>query len=390
MRFLRPALLVVLAGSSPMLAADGPAYRLSPAFPHLRFEKPVWLTAPPYDSRRLFLLEQMGRVLVFPNKPSAPKASVFLDIRSKVRTRHPEEGLLCLAFHPHFAKNGYFYVYYIADHPHREVLSRFRADPKHPDRADPRSEKVLLEIPKKFGNHNGSTLLFGPDGYLYFGLGDGGGAGDPNNNAQDLKSLWGKILRIDVDHRDPGLAYTIPQDNPFAGRADARGEIWAYGMRNPWRMSFDRATGDLWAGDVGQDKWEEIDIIQKGGNYGWSILEGNHRFKSIPDPGNLIAPILEYPHKPSDSDKPVSFIGSCITGGYVYRGSRLKELHGAYLYADYILGWVRALRYENGALVSDEQLVDQPDNICSFAEDPTGELYLLGYSNGEIYRLDRK
>ena len=388
--FQRILFVLSWACSATVLAGDMPAYRLAVAFPHLKFQKPVWLTSFPDSAKRLFLVEQKGRILSFRNDPTVREASVFLDIRSKVRTVHLEEGLLCMAFHPRFFKNGYLYVYYIADHPHREVLSRFRVDPQNPHRVDPHSEKVLLEVPKKFGNHNGATLLFGPDGYLYFGLGDGGGAGDPDNHAQDLQSLWGKILRIDVDHQDPGLAYAIPRDNPFVGRADARGEIWAYGMRNPWRMSFDRVKGDLWVGDVGQDKWEEVDLIRKGGNYGWSILEGTHPFKPAASTESLIPPILEYPHKPSDSDRPVSFIGSCITGGYVYRGSRLKELQGDYLYADYVLGWVRALRYEKGALTWDEQLVDQPDNISSFGEAANGEVYLLGYSNGKIYRLERK
>ncbi len=370
-------------------AGTFPLVHLKVAFPNLKFKMPVWLTAPPHDTRRLFVLEQKGKVLVFKNKFTVRQASVFLDLTRKVRTVHAEEGLLCLAFHPSFLKNGLFYVYYTASNPHREVLSEFHVSRRNPNQADPSSERVLLEIPKHFGNHNGSTLVFGPDGYLYFGLGDGGGAGDPNNNAQNLKSLWGKILRIDVNHRDSGMAYAIPKDNPFAGQANARGEIWAYGMRNPWRMSFDRRTGDLWVGDVGQDKWEEIDIIQKGANYGWPIMEGNHFYKSTPPAtGPLTPPVLDYPHRPKDSDKPVSFTGACITGGYVYRGSKLKGFEGAYFYADYILGWVRALRVENGVVTVDEKVIEQPENISSFGEDDKGEIYLLGYSNGRVYRLE--
>ncbi len=370
-------------------AGTFPALRLTEAFPQLKFKMPVWFSPAPGNDRRFFVVEQKGKVLVFQNRSQVRTASLFLDLSRKVRVKHPEEGLLALAFHPSFARNGFFYVYYIADHPHREVLSRFQVSKKDPNRADPASEKVLLEVPKQFGNHNGSTLLFGPDGYLYFGLGDGGGAGDPNDNAQNLESLWGKILRIDVDHQDPGLAYAIPKDNPFAGKAGARGEIWTYGMRNPWRMSFDRKTGRLWVGDVGQDKWEEIDILQKSGDYGWPILEGTHPYKSATTAlGALINPILDYPHKPSDSDKPAAFTGVCVTGGYVYRGSRCKGLEGAYLYADYVLGWVRALRQENGRVVTDEKVIDQPENISSFGEDNAGELYLLGYSNGKVYRLE--
>lgn len=359
------------AGSFP------PLHLNKKAFPYLKFSQPVWLTAPPDHSHRLFVVEQKGRVLVFKNKSSVKKASVFLDIRGKVRHVHPEEGLLCMAFHPDFAHNGLFYVYYIADHPHREVLSQFKVSSWNPNQANPSSEKVLLEIPKTFGNHNGATLVFGPDGYLYFGLGDGGGAGDPNNNAQNLNSLWGKILRIDVDHQDPGLAYAIPPDNPFVGQPGARGEVWAYGMRNPWRMSFDRKTGDLWVGDVGQNKWEEIDVIQKGGDYGWPIMEGTHPYKAVMPAAPLIPPILDYPHP----------FGNCVTGGYVYRGKNLKGFEGAYLYADYIIGWVRALRYQDGKVTDDEEVISQPDNISSFGEDENGELYLLSYSGGKIYRI---
>jgi len=350
---------------------------------------PVWITAPPDGSQRILVVEQKGKAFLFKNKTDVKKTSLFLDLSGRIRMAHPEEGLLSLAFHPSYSTNGLFYVYYIADQPHREVLSQFRVDPRNPNRADPHSEKILLQIPKHFGNHNGSTLLFGPDGYLYFGLGDGGGAGDPDNNGQNLGSLWGKILRIDVDHQDPGLAYGLPRDNPFVGRPNARGEIWAYGLRNPWRMSFDRKTGDLWCGDVGQDKWEEIDLIQKGGNYGWSLMEGNHPYKrnqSYAAP--LLPPVLDYPHRPEDSTNPAPFNGACVTGGYVYRGSRLKDLEGVYLYADYILGWVRGLRLDEKGRVLDEKLIEQPENISSFGEDEKGEIYLLGYSNGKIYRLE--
>lgn len=375
--FSKIFVLTIFSLSSPAWCGSFPVLHLENAFPKLKFSMPVWITAPPDQSRRLFLVQQMGKVLVFKNKSSAQRASVFLDLSGKVRHVHAEDGLLCMAFHPRFAQNGLFYVYYVADNPHREVLSEFKVSSRNPNLADPSSERILLEIPKSFGNHNGATLLFGPEGYLYFGLGDGGGAGDPYDTAQNLKKFWGKILRIDVDHRDPGLAYSIPKTNPFAGHPGVRGEIWAYGVRNPWRMSFDRLTGDLWLGDVGQNKWEEIDIVKKGLDYGWPLLEGTHPYRTIIPKGPLESPILDYSHTQ----------GACITGGYVYRGNKLKGFEGAYFYADYILGWIRALRYENGKVTLDEKVVDQPNNISSFGEDENGELYLLGYNNGVVYKL---
>ena len=388
---LKPILILVLVGFAAGAAwsKSFPTVHMKKAFPHLKFKMPVWLEPSPDNSGRLFVVEQKGRIRVFKNSPSVKKAPVFLDIHKKVRTSDGEEGLLAMAFHPAYATNGYFYVYYIASNPHREVLSRFKVSTTDPNKADPKSEKVLLEVPKVYGNHNGCTLLFGPDGYLYFGLGDGGAGGDPHNNAQNLGSLFGKIMRIDVDHEDAGLAYAIPKDNPFVGSPGARGEVWAYGIRNPWRMSFDRLTGELWVGDVGQDMWEEIDIVKKGGNYGWSIREGKHEYnvtRSSKD--TLIEPILDYPHKPTALDKSAAY-GPCLTGGYVYRGKKLKGMEGAYLYAEYVLGWVRALRVDKGQVTADETLIEQPENISSFGEDAAGELYLLGYSNGRIYRLEQ-
>ena len=391
-RFLRVSLLglaVFALQARGVWAKVFPPVHVKVAFPHLKFKRPVWLTTPADSSGRVFVVEQKGRILVFKNKPDARKASVFLDISREVRTKDGEEGLLAMALHPAFSRNGIFFAYYIASNPHREILSQFKVSKKNHNMADPASEKVLVEIPKVHGNHNGACLLFGPDGYLYFGLGDGGSGGDPDNNAQNLGTPWGKMLRIDVDHRDPGLPYAIPKDNPFVGTPGARGEVWAYGLRNPWRMSFDRKTGDLWVGDVGQDKWEEIDIVRKGENYGWSILEGTHPYDdSRTSEAPLIDPVLDYPHNPKALNPPAAFYGPCVTGGYVYRGSRLKGFEGAYLYADYALGWVRALRHENGKVTVDENVLEQPDNISSFGEDADGEIYLLGHSNGRIYQLE--
>ena len=250
-----------------------PAVDLVRAFRKLTFRRPLFLTHAGDASGRLFVGEQRGVIRVFANRPDVQLAGVFLDIQSKVRMAHNEEGLLSLAFHPQYARNGSFFIYYSASDPRRGVLSRFNVRRDDPEVADPASEQVILEVEQPWGNHNGATVLFGPDGFLYLSLGDGGSAGDPLNSGQDLSTLLGSILRIDIEHKADGRAYAIPADNPFVDRPGARGEIWAYGLRNVWRMSFDRSTGDLWAGDVGQNAWEEIDLITKGGNYGWNIRE---------------------------------------------------------------------------------------------------------------------
>ena len=361
-------------GESAAPAAD--PYRLTPAFANRSFARPVCLVEIPDGSRRLCVLEQRGRIQVFaPDSATAP-TRLFLDLESFVRNSHNEEGLLALVFHPQFATNGYFYVYHSASNPLRNVLVRYHAGTAS-DAADPGSRHVILDIPKPFGNHNGATLLFGADGYLYVSIGDGGSAGDPHGNAQNLGTLLGKILRIDVDDTDPGLAYASPADNPFVGAGGARPEIWAWGLRNVWRMSFDRDTGALWAGDVGQGRWEEIDIIERGANYGWDLREGAHPFESGPDPGvPLVDPVWEYSHDH----------GASITGGYVYRGSRLPELHGAYVYADFVSGTIWALRVTPA--LANEILVRQPRNIASFGETADGELYLLAF-DGRIYRLEK-
>ena len=361
-------------------AGDLPAVRMVNAFQFLRFNRPVFLTHAGDGSGRLFVVEQAGRIHVFDNQPEVGRTATFLDIRTKVRSFvrfHDEEGLLALAFHPEYSRNGYFYIYYSASRPRRGVLSRFRVSARDPDRADPDSERVILEIPQPYGNHNGCCLLFGPDEYLYMSLGDGGWANDPHGHGQDLSTLLGTILRIDVNAEQDGPAYTIPLDNPFVNTRGARSEIWAYGLRNVWRMSFDRATGDLWAGDVGQDRLEEIDLIIKGGNYGWSIREGKHPFRRVGvPPRDMVDPVVEYGR----------WEGLSVTGGYVYRGQRLKRLFGAYVYADYVSGRIWALRYRDGKVTAHREILNQPRNIASFGEGAHGELYLLAF-DGRIYVL---
>ena len=360
-----------------------PIVHLSPAFPRLKFYRPIFLTHAGDGTDRVFIVEQNGRIRVVENRSRAATAPVFLDIRSKVRSTHNEEGLLGLAFHPRYKDNGELFVYYTASNPQRGVLSRFRVDDADASRADRASEEVLLEVAQPFGNHNGATVLFGPDGYLYLSLGDGGARDDPHDNAQDLTTLLGTIIRIDIDARDGDRPYRIPADNPFVGRSDARGETWAYGLRNVWRMSFDRETGDLWAADVGQDLWEEIDLITRGGNYGWRRREGKHRFRLEPLLDDAIDPIVEYPRSK----------GISVTGGYVYRGARFPALRGVYLYADYVSGRIWGVRHEDGkATAHGEVLEGKHRRINSFGEDAAGELYVcvfdrLDGTTGHVFKV---
>ena len=379
-----------------------PEVDLVRAFRKLTFRRPLFLTHAGDASGRLFVGEQRGVIRVFANRPDVQLAGVFLDIQSKVRMAHNEEGLLSLAFHPQYARNGSFFIYYSASDPRRGVLSRFSVRSDDPEVADPASERVILEVEQPWGNHNGATVLFGPDGYLYLSLGDGGQAGDPLNSGQDLSTLLGSILRIDIDHQADGRAYAIPADNPFVDRPGARGEIWAYGLRNVWRMSFDRSTGDLWAGDVGQNAWEEIDLITKGGNYGWNIREAAHRFdRRRPVPGArapvdpLIDPVVEYAQR-----RGREIIGMSVTGGYVYRGERFKDLDGVYIYADYVTGRIWGLRYAQGRVQAHAEIYKPSRGvyISSFGEDAAGELYVCAFDrlngrgggSGRIYRVVAK
>ena len=352
------------------------------AFPLLSFRKMVYLTYPDDGTDRLFLALQPGQVLVFPDDPGNQGASsptTFLDISARVNDSGEEEGLLGLAFDPDYALNGRFYVYYSASAPRRSVISRFSTSRGDPNKADPDSEHLILEVPQPYSNHNGGHLVFGPDGYLYVGLGDGGKAGDPHGNAQNTSTLLGSILRIDVDSIETGGAYSVPPDNPFVGvDGGVREEIWAYGLRNPWRFSFNRITGEFWAADVGQDEYEEVDIIEPGLNYGWNIMEGAHCFRppSGCDREGLEMPVIEYGRE-----------GGCsVTGGYVYRGSRLPSLYGAYVYGDFCSGKIWALRHDGTQITEHLELVDSDLNISSFGEDRNGEIYILSFDK-KIYRL---
>lgn len=345
------------------------------AFPNLTFVNPVDLQYAPDGTDRIFILEQSGIIKVFENNGNTTEVKTFLDISDRV-TSGGETGLLGLAFHPDFAANGYFYVDYTTPNPLRTHISRFQVT-SNPDSADNGSELVLLEIAQPFSNHNGGRVSFGPDGYLYIGMGDGGSAGDPNGNAQNLAVLLGKILRIDVDNPGGGLNYGIPPANPFAGNTQGwREEIYSFGMRNPWRFSFDPVTSKLWCGDVGQNAWEEIDTITSGGNYGWRCYEGNHEYNMSGCTGtDYLFPIWEYSHSN----------GCSITGGFVYGGNRSPELKGTYVYGDYCSRSVWSLNF-SGANLSNDLVGTAPASILSFGTDMNNELYIL-CSNGKIYQF---
>ena len=353
-----------------------PSVRAEVVFPGVSFDRMVFLTHPDGIPDRLYLVLQPGRIMVFDNVPDPSPPETFLDIRNRVSDRGNEEGLLGLAFDPNYKTNGYFYVYYSAASPRRSVIAQYHAPPGT-DNVDPSTEKIIMEIGQPFSNHNGGQVTFGPDGYLYVGLGDGGSGGDPRGHGQNLRTLLGTILRIDVSTLDETDSYAVPPDNPFVGLQGARPEIWAYGLRNPWRFSFDRETGDLWTGDVGQNKLEEIDIIRSGLNYGWNIMEGTSCFRNAGcDREGLEPPVAEYGRD-----------GGCsITGGYVYRGERIPSLVGAYLYGDFCTGNIWALRHDGSQVVDQALIADTDLQISSFAEGPDGEVYILSFT-GEIARL---
>ena len=339
------------------------------AFPELKFNRPVLLTNAGDGSNRLFVAQQPGKIFVFPNKPDVEEADLFMDWEKKTTYKNEEfeEGVLGIAFHPKFKSNGEFFMYY-TEVPHISVISRFKVSKDDPNKADPASEEQILRIPQPYWNHNGGTICFGPDGFLYIGLGDGGAGNDPHKNGQNPKTVLGKILRIDVDHKDEGKKYAVPKDNPWVGQAGAATEAFAMGIRNTWRMSFDRKTGTLWQADVGQDFWEEINIITKGSNYGWNLREGLHKFKDGSDAKpELIEPIWEYHHT----------IGKSITGGVVYRGKKVPELEGCYLYGDFVSGKLWALKYDEKAKKVAANYLLQGDNlpVMTYGEDEAGEVY---------------
>lgn len=328
---------------------------------------------------RLFVAEQIGIIKIL-HKNGTINSSPFLDISSKVRNSG-EQGLLGLAFHPQYKENGYFFVNYI-DNSQKTVVARYQVSSTDSSLANPLSETILLNINQPFTNHNGGDLNFGPDGYLYISSGDGGSGGDPQNNSQNITNLLGKILRIDVNNTSPGLNYAIPNGNPFADGAEGKAdEIWSYGLRNPWRFSFDKQTGDMWIADVGQNAYEEIDFEPNnsvgGKNYGWRCFEGTHAYNSTNcDGGMYTPPVYEYAHDQ----------GCSITGGYVYRGNKYPLLIGRYLYIDFCSGKLWSLKKNGNDWVNELLYQNSTRNFTTFGEDTNGELY-MGTLNGEIYKI---
>ena len=360
--------------SSPATELPNPEkYRWEPLIGGL--DTPVGLENAGDGSGRLFIIEQDGRILLW--KDGALLERPFLDIRDRVGKNGSEQGLLGLAFHPGYAENGYFFVNY-TDKNGDTHIARFSVTLENPDLADPGSEKPLIFVAQPYPNHNGGSTVFGPDGNLYLGLGDGGAGGDPQGNGQSPQTLLGKILRIDVDSGD---LYAIPADNPFANGGGLP-EIWAYGLRNPWRFSFDRLTGDMYIGDVGQNKFEEIDFLpagsSPGANFGWDYREGFHRFEGVSLGNDLVEPVAEYDHSQ----------GCSVTGGVVYRGVNLPEWQGVYLYGDYCSGSVWGLLRNPDGIWQNALLFETGTHVSSFGLDEGGEVYLVDYS-GNVFRLSQ-
>ena len=376
----KPLLALVGVCAASVSCGENPVTEKEPVSRRLRaeliadgFEAPVHLSAPPSDPR-LFVVEQPGRIRIV-DPGGTPRATPFLDIADRVRCCG-ERGLLSVAFHPAYSSNGWFYVNY-TDAEGDTRIERYTVS-SDADVAERASAKLILELEQPFSNHNGGLNVFGPDGMLYIGLGDGGGAGDPQGHGQNRATLLGSILRLDVDGGDP---YRIPADNPFVTTPGARGEIWAYGLRNPWRFAFDRNEGQLYIADVGQDQWEEVNRVsagQGGVNYGWNVMEGAHCFGAVGcQTASLTLPVMEYAHGE----------GCSITGGHVYRGSAIPDVVGDYFFADYCRGWIRSLRLESGGAVEVRDWdLGALGQITSFGEDAARELYVLT-ETGRLYRL---
>ena len=353
-----------------------PAIRLAEAVGGMTFDQPVALVFPQDSAETGYVVEQSGRILLVSFAIGSWSVTDVLNIEGRVNDRGREEGLLGLALDPGFPANGYVYANYTASDPRRTVVSRFGMSADDLGAIDPESESVILEVAQPYSNHNGGSLQFGHDGLLYIGLGDGGSAGDPKRNGQDPGTLLGSIVRIDVSSIESTGMYSVPADNPLVEVEGARPEIWAYGLRNPWRFSFDRSTGELWAADVGQNAREEVNLIEPGLNYGWNTMEGSECYgvrSNSCDQEGLELPITEYGHND----------GCSVTGGYVYRGGQIPELYGKYVFGDFCSGKIWSFDPEMDQLI---ELFDTSLSISSFAEDSEGEIYVLSLDGG-VYKL---
>lgn len=370
---------IVLTVSTSSVSGAG-AVVLTPVVSGL--SNPVLVTHAGDGSRRLFIVEQTGKIRVVKNGALLP--TPFIDFTGEF-AQGGEQGLLGLAFHPRYETNGKFYIN--ASLPDGDtIINEYRVSPTNPDVATRVGARRILRIDQPFENHNGGHIAFGPDGYLYIGMGDGGSGGDPGNRAQNLNSLLGKMLRININGTSPGHAYRIPASNPYVGRA-GRDEIWSRGLRNPWRWSFDRRLGDLWIGDVGQGNYEEIDrsvargtaARGRGANYGWRVLEGRHCFRppSGCNRSGKVAPMVEYSHSQ----------GCSVTGGYVYRGRAVPYLVNRYVFGDYCSGTIWAIPRAARAPAAKTLVIQTSYNISSFGEDESGELYVVDHAGGAVYRF---
>ncbi len=366
--------------------AQNPDITLVEAFPNLAFNKALHLTHAGDCTNRIFVVTQTGLIYVFPNDSNVmvSQMKMFLNVSNKISSSNGEEGLLGLAFHPEYNSNGYIYINYTASSPFRTIISRYRVSVGNPDKIDSLSEYKILEINQPYFNHNGGTVMFGQDGFLYIGMGDGGASGDPNNNAQNLQSLLGKMLRINVNDTTPTKRYVIPSTNPFHNNPSAgKEEIYAWGFRNPWKFSQDNVTGLIYVGDVGETSWEEVNILENGRNYGWKVMEGFSCFNPPTgcDTAGKKLPIKSYSHPAGDCS---------ITGGYVYRGYRRPELRGAYIYGDYCSSRIWMLRYNNGVVTSDSLLTQKSFYLTSFGIDQYKELYFIASAaEGKIWRFNK-
>lgn len=375
-RLLSRALVLAAVVAAPSISAQTTSM-LEPAFPGISFSEPLELAEP--VEGRIYVAQKEGRIRSFDDADLGAGATLSLDLRSLINDSG-ERGLLGMAFHPDFAQNGYVFVHYSSTSGGRTTVARYTRSATDPAVFDPASALVFLTANQPFANHNGGKLAFGPDGFLYLSLGDGGSSGDPGNRSQDRTTLLGKLLRIDIDNPAPPLNYSVPADNPFVGNTDGfREEIYAYGLRNMFKFSFDRETGRLWGADVGQNAFEEVNEITLGGNYGWRIREGANCYNPSTNcqTAGLIDPVYQYAHPPGG--------GRSVTGGLVYRGARTPDLVGEYLFADYIVGDVWALDL-SASPVTRRTVAPAGFGLIAFAEDAEGEVYILN-QGGSILRF---